>query len=310
MAFLDNSGDIILDAVLTDTGRMRMAKGDGSFRIVKFALGDDEINYSRYNPNAASAYADLEILQTPIMEAFTNNVASMGTKLITIPRNNVFFLPIIKLNDVFSSNTKLNTEKKAFVVAVDEATEIEFAVSTAGTPIDGVLKGENPAGGGNYIRLDQGIDTTRISQRRILDAALVETSYMIEIDHRLGTIVSPSSTSTIAAPLSYIDDDLVATYSLSLSTDPEFVMSNADVTEIGGNQIIAGPRGTMLQFKILSSLELNTSTYLFDTLGITETMAGKTSASTSVRSVDTTVRITGATTGYRIDIPVKFIKKI
>ena len=36
MAFLDNSGDIILDAVLTDTGRFRMARGD--FRISKFAL--------------------------------------------------------------------------------------------------------------------------------------------------------------------------------------------------------------------------------------------------------------------------------
>ena len=44
MAFLDNSGDIILDAVLTDTGRFRMARGD--FRISKFALSDDEIDYS------------------------------------------------------------------------------------------------------------------------------------------------------------------------------------------------------------------------------------------------------------------------
>ena len=33
MGFLDNSGDIILDAVLTDTGRARLAKGDGSFNI-------------------------------------------------------------------------------------------------------------------------------------------------------------------------------------------------------------------------------------------------------------------------------------
>ena len=38
MAFLDNSGDIILDAVLTDTGRFRLARGDGSFKITKFAL--------------------------------------------------------------------------------------------------------------------------------------------------------------------------------------------------------------------------------------------------------------------------------
>ena len=77
MAFLDNSGDIILDAVLTDTGRMRLAMGDGSFRIVKFAFGDDEIDYTTYNKNHASgsAYYDIEILQTPILEAFTNNTS-------------------------------------------------------------------------------------------------------------------------------------------------------------------------------------------------------------------------------------------
>ena len=47
MAFLDNSGDIILDAVLTDTGRFRLAKGDGSFKIVKYAFADDEIDSSK-----------------------------------------------------------------------------------------------------------------------------------------------------------------------------------------------------------------------------------------------------------------------
>ena len=87
MGFLDNSGDIILDAVLTDTGRMRLAKGDGSFKIAKFALGDDEINYELYNANHASgsAYYDLEILQTPVLEAFTDNAASMKSKLISFP---------------------------------------------------------------------------------------------------------------------------------------------------------------------------------------------------------------------------------
>ena len=86
MGFLDNSGDIILDAVLTDTGRMRLAKGDGSFKIVKFALGDDEINYELYNKDHASgsAYYDLTILQTPVLEAFTNNTSTMKSKLISI----------------------------------------------------------------------------------------------------------------------------------------------------------------------------------------------------------------------------------
>ena len=86
MAFLDNSGDIILDAVLTDTGRMRLAKGDGSFKIEKFALSDDEINYKLYDKNnpSGSAYYDLEILQSPVLEAFTNNTSTMKHKLITI----------------------------------------------------------------------------------------------------------------------------------------------------------------------------------------------------------------------------------
>ena len=39
MAFLDNSGDIILDAVLTDAGRARLAKGDGTFNVTKFPGG-------------------------------------------------------------------------------------------------------------------------------------------------------------------------------------------------------------------------------------------------------------------------------
>jgi hypothetical protein len=87
MAFLDNSGDIILDAVLTDTGRARLAKGDGTFKISKFALADDEVDYELYNDEhpSGSAYYDLEILQTPVLEAFTNNASSMKHKLVSIP---------------------------------------------------------------------------------------------------------------------------------------------------------------------------------------------------------------------------------
>ena len=86
MGFLDNSGDIILDAVLTDAGRKRLARGDGTFKVTKYAFGDDELDYGKYNPNNASgsAYYDLEILQTPILEAFTNNRASLKSKLISL----------------------------------------------------------------------------------------------------------------------------------------------------------------------------------------------------------------------------------
>ena len=106
MAFLDNSGDIILDAVLTDAGRRRLARGDGTFKIAKFALGDDEINYRLYTPGHASgsAYYDLEILQTPVLEAFTNQTSQMHHRLVTLSRNDFLYLPILEF---------LNFQKKS-----------------------------------------------------------------------------------------------------------------------------------------------------------------------------------------------------
>ena len=47
MGFLDHSSsNIIVDAVLTDTGRQFLARNDGSFSIIKFAFADDEIDYT------------------------------------------------------------------------------------------------------------------------------------------------------------------------------------------------------------------------------------------------------------------------
>ena len=306
MAFLDNSGDIILDAVLTDTGRMRLAKGDGSFKIVKFALGDDEINYELYNKNhsSGSAYYDLEVLQTPILEAFTDNAASMKSKLISIPRNNLLFLPMLKLNEVFDTSTKQHSSGY-FLIAVDNTTETELEVDASGVSIDGVLMGESPGRGGNRIRVDQGLDTTQISPGRTLDPLLVETQYMVEMDSRLGHLVSKSDASRAA--VSFIDDDSIASYYLSRGTDSEYVNDITDSSN-SAQQTIAGPRGTRLVFKIQASLELNTSDYLFDTIGTTENITGK-SGATSHKTIKTNIRVTGVNTGYRIDIPVKFCKK-
>jgi hypothetical protein len=310
MAFLDNSGDIILDAVLTDTGRMRMAKGDGSFKIVKFALGDDEINYELFNKDhgSGSAYYDLDILQTPVLEAFTDNAASMKSKLVSIPRNNLLYLPMIKLNEVFESSLQRTTAGH-FLVAVDTDSETELAThASSGDAFRGALYGADPAGTGNRIRLDQGLDTSAISPARALDPLLVETQYMIEIDNRLGSIVSRDAT---RASVSFVDDDNIATYFLSLGTDTDFV-SEIINTATDTSMTIAGPRGTKIVFKVRASLELNTSNYLFDTLGFTETISDTASDASGVsfRQVKTTIRITGVNTGYRIDVPVRFVKKV
>ena len=309
MGFLDNSGDIILDAVLTDTGRMRLARGDGSFKIVKFALGDDEINYELYDKNNASgsAYFDLEILQSPVLEAFTDNAASMKSKLVSIPRNNLLYLPVLKLNEIFDTTATAKHTSGDFLVAVDSDTETELAVNASGDAVAGVLFGENPGSNGNRIRVDQGLDTSAISPGRSLDPLLLETQYLIEMDNRLGFIVSNEDATR--ASISFVDDDNIASYYLSRGTDREYVGMIKDTTEATGTQTIAGPRGTRLVFKVGSSLELNTSDFLFDTIGVTDTISTSKTADQNFKIITSNIRVTGVNTGYRIDIPVKFCKK-
>ena len=313
MAFLDNSGDIILDAVLTDTGRMRLARGDGSFRIVKFALGDDEIDYGIYNKThpSGSAYYDLEILQTPVLEAFTNNTSMLKSRLISISRTNLLYLPILKLNEGRNetSNKRNETANQAngmFVVAADNDTEVNDPDTDTGAlaAYQGVLKGVATDGG--WIRIDQGLDTTEVSPELNLGADLVETQYIIEIDNRLGRIRSSAAGRAFADP-SFIDDDNIATYYFSQATDAAFVSSNGN-TDKDNSQAIAGPRGTILEFAIGASTDLQTSTYLFTKLGSTSTTWSGETDDTYGR-IDSNVRVTGLTTGYRLDIPVRFIKK-
>jgi hypothetical protein len=313
MGFLDNSGDIILDVVLTDHGRKELSKGNGSFNITKFALGDEEIDYSLYNSthSSGSSYYDLEILQTPILEAFTDNAASMKTKLVTYESLELLFLPILELNELQSSNRRY-ASPNTFIVAVDRFTEgtDEQTVTTSsigynGENIrDGVIFGESMEYG-TTIMIDQGLDTTQISTKSTIDEDLVETSYTIQIDNRFGSIVNKNGEQL---ELSYIDDDNIAYYIVSTADENDAVSTISNLTNANESPI-AGPRGSRLEFKIKASLDLQTSSFLFERLGGTSTLANKGGVSTSaVNHIDSIVRISGMNTGYSLDLPVRFVK--
>jgi len=314
MAFLDNSGDIILDAVLTDTGRYRLAQGNGSFKITKFALGDDEINYGSYNKNnpSGSAYYDLEILQTPVLEAFTNNTSTLQSKLLSIPRTNLLYLPVIVQNST-QATAKASGSSDIHVVCVNEDTVgkstsngfiVEGGNNSSNVP--GIMNGFRPGDFGNHIRVDQGLDTTEISPESTIDADLLETQYIVEMDNRFGSLVQGGATPT-PAKVSFVDDDNIASYYLSLGSDPNFV---GQPVATAAETNIQGPRGTNLAFKIQASTELQTSPYLFEQLGSTRTMIKLGGGTQNVRYIDTTIKITGATTGYSINLPIRYIRNI
>lgn len=97
MGYLDNS-IITVDAVLTKKGRELLAKGDGSFRITQFALADDEVDYTLYNPQhpSGSSYYGEAIENMPMLEAFVDETQIMKYKLTTLPRG-TSKLPILDL---------------------------------------------------------------------------------------------------------------------------------------------------------------------------------------------------------------------
>jgi|TARA_B100000925_G_scaffold290603_1_gene276198 hypothetical protein len=104
MAYLNNS-EITVDAILTKKGREKLAAGQG-LNITKFALGDDEIDYTLYEPAhpKGSAYYDAAIKAIPITEASPDETQVLKYKLVTLPKGTVkipkveFGVPSISVN--------------------------------------------------------------------------------------------------------------------------------------------------------------------------------------------------------------------
>ena len=265
MAFLDNSGDIILDAVLTDTGRLRLAKGDGSFNITKFALGDDEINYTLYDKNhpSGSAYYDVEILQSPVLEAFTNNTSVLKSKLLSVSRTNLLYLPEIRNNA--TDGIAENSSNGIVSVAVDQST-VDALKDSSGNLLAGIIDSaelNRNTTDKRRLLFDQGIVSNALGAigKVALDADLVETQYIVEIDNRLGYLADP--TSGAQATPSFIDDDNIASYYLSLTTNINYF----SIAPLQESAVINGPAGYRLSLLIGASTNLNSSTYLFTQLG-------------------------------------------
>ncbi len=97
MAIL-NPTVITVDAILTTKGRELMARNDGSFQITQFALADDEVDYTLYNPYhpSGSAFYGEAIENMPVIEAFPDESQIMRYKLVTLPRG-TSKLPVISV---------------------------------------------------------------------------------------------------------------------------------------------------------------------------------------------------------------------
>lgn len=94
MGFLDHStNNIIIDAVLTDVGRQKLADNNGSFNIAFFSLGDDEVDYGLIPQYGRTVGKEKISKNTPIFEAQTSSNIALKYRLLTLPDQTVVYLP-------------------------------------------------------------------------------------------------------------------------------------------------------------------------------------------------------------------------
>tara|TARA_Y100001973_G_scaffold99898_1_gene159908 strand:- start:7320 stop:8345 length:1026 start_codon:yes stop_codon:yes gene_type:complete len=337
MAFLDNSGDIILDAVLTDIGRKRMARGN--FKITKFSIGDDEIDYGLYNKNhpSGSAYYDLEILQTPVLEAFTQANANINYGLVSYPRQDLLYIPSALLNEK-SFNSRIaqrSASKNVFFLADDTKTTVagvttsKTMTSVSSVPEANVLISGQI--GGRMILIETGIETTDLAASSanqgtyIASVGLADRSFMVRYDRRfIGGTFGPgpnstfSNSSTAGANLNIslqrsstnrqstdLMDYNVAVINASLTrVYSDFTTGTTTMDTSTNYSVITGPRGvfTALNFGIRGDITQTD----YSKFGTTSNdLFGD---GTLYDFIDTTIYVQGVATNATVQLPIRIIK--
>ena len=132
MAYIDNQ-TITVDAVLTQKGRQLLAQ-NGNLNITSFALADDEIDYTLYQPNHpnGSAFYDIALRNTPVFEPLTDETQTMKYKLVTLNQG-VTSIPVITI----AQDKILVTKDYTGVIVINPSTNPAYNLQAGYTAILG-----------------------------------------------------------------------------------------------------------------------------------------------------------------------------
>ena len=331
MAFLDNSGDIILDAVLTDLGRQRMAAGN--FKITKFALGDDEIDYTLYNKDhpSGSSYYDIEILQSPCFEAVTTDNANINYGLLSFTRTDLLYLPSLETNEKVSDSPLFKTSSIYYIAANSETGD---DLATSGTGF-GDVKYYSMSGQATSRRIfiESGLDTTELTADSttrtsyMISTNLLDSRYAIYFDNRfISAVATPTAASQFTNTTTGLDDvsftlsdgtanstTFMEDYSVTVATginNTVYYYPNATTADTTIS-VIAGPRGSATAFNVTMDTSLVGTSTAATNSKYTKygTTASPLFGTSTYDYIDTTIYIQGMSTSGLIQIPLRLIRK-
>jgi len=343
MAFLDNSGDIVLDAVLTDLGRKRMA--EGNFRITQFALGDDEIDYRIYNKNhpSGSAYYDLEILQTPVLEAFASSNANINYGLVSFNGNlNLLYMPTLKVWDKTApvdGPQIQRTSGSVYYIAVNTATgdALRSALDDDFGAGNGIGYYQAPGGADTAIYVETGIDSInadpprtkgRVNKQAYLsDQHLIDNNMDVSMDTRFLTSLahpSPSTSVWLYPPEGEAQITMmvggtakagtnrigISNYGTAIvPTVTTQISARSDgSTEANLFSMINGPSGVITSLRFYAHTDLMDSAAKYALHGkVGQDLFGD---GNTYDYIDTIVYVVGKTSGVTAHIPIRVVRKV
>ncbi len=281
---------------------------------------------------SGTAYYDLEIMQTPVMESFTQTNAGINYGLLTVTATDILYLPVLEVNQKTSvTNTvipKSNFPNIYYIADNTSNTSTNLLESTAlGSTQYFAVSNQTS---GPAILLEAGLNTLELrgdSSNRttyLLDNNLVDNYFYVYYDNRFISSILGSNTT---ARFNNTDKgDGTPTLEYSLVTGPtvttDLKLDNYSAARIAGpdNGVlynaaysvddrtvssINGPRSSFTLINIAIKTNLDAEYSLYGSTSQNLFGDGK-----LYNYIDTTLYVQGTRTGVQTQIPVRLIKYV
>jgi|TARA_R100000027_G_C2237930_1_gene91095 hypothetical protein len=217
MGYLNNS-TVTVDAILTLKGRELLAKGSDAFNVTQFAVGDDEVDYSLWNPDhpLGTSYYGTIIENMPITEAIPDETQALKYKLVTLPKQTTN-MPVVSVG-----NTSIT---------------LSGGESTVISPNTTNIKGGNSNLGYTFILGDSTIANLNV-QRALQNSALPTTPRFIGDNEDAQTVaVTGFSVNVVAKDL--LQTDKTTTITVIGNETGGSVTINLTVKKITASQALS-----------------------------------------------------------------------
>ena len=310
MGFLTNQTTVI-DAILTDEGRRRIAAG--TFEIASFSLSDDEIVYSKAQQTSSTT----KFYTTPVFESISENTRSLKYKLLSMDGNYTHLTSTKLVTQLGAQNgtpqASGNNTGYYVIIATETTYNDHYQGATAVDVPAGFLPGYSKnlisRTEDNYIKIDHGINDSgqdsSFTYKDNLPAELEETQFMVKLDYRLGRLVALDGTEIRP---SFVDDDFIATYMITINSFPDHFETL--VLEEAASPI-AGARGKRMKLLVAAAPNVNsTSSAIWTDLGRTINSFFSNGSTNNAKAIDTVLEVQGTTTSFNITIPLRFVKNV